>query len=87
MSHYRQILHEHFQARCERNRYYSLRAFARDIEIFPSDLSKVLRGVDRLSPKACQRIARALKLDDEQTKAFIDSVFEDHKQYILGLEG
>jgi hypothetical protein len=39
-----QVLQEEFDARKERNSRYSLRAFARDLRIDPSNLSKLLAG-------------------------------------------
>ncbi len=51
-----------FASRKQRNKSYSLRAFARDLELSPSRLSEVLKGEQGLSEKSADTIAERLKL-------------------------
>lgn len=54
--------------RQNRNAAYSLRAFARDLEIAPAHLSQVLNGKRRLSPDLASRLASKLSLNIRQTE-------------------
>ncbi|MES2964286.1 MAG: TIGR02147 family protein [Bdellovibrionota bacterium] len=51
-----------FALRKQRNKSYSLRAFARDLDLSPSRLSEVLKGEQGLSEKSADTIAVKLKL-------------------------
>jgi hypothetical protein len=53
------------EKRRTKNERYSIRAFARDIGQDPADLSKVLRGVKFLSPRAMVRVVKRLGVSDE----------------------
>jgi len=46
--------------RCRKNPSYSLRAFARSLEIEPSALSKILKGHRKISKSMCQRLCERL---------------------------
>ncbi|WP_291515515.1 TIGR02147 family protein [Bdellovibrio sp. ArHS] len=59
-------LKEIFSRRSEKNSKYSLRAFARDLQIEPSLLSKIMRGLYPLTEAMLQRIARRLGLSEEE---------------------
>ena len=72
--HYRQFLEREFQTRLRKNQSYSLRAFARDIEIQPSKLSEVLRGLRGLSKKTAQNVAKNIKLSNQETDIFLNLV-------------
>ena len=52
-----------FTSRSLTNDRYSMRAFARDLDLSPSRLSEVLRGMGELSPDGLSRIAGILSLD------------------------
>lgn len=54
------ILRRTLQKRKEKNRHYSLRAFARDLDISPSYLCEVLKNKHTLSSDKELRIRRAL---------------------------
>jgi plasmid maintenance system antidote protein VapI len=60
------ILTREFEQRRERKPSYSLRAFARFIELDPSHLSKVFRGQRGLSQERASAIFRKLGLDSDQ---------------------
>lgn len=55
-----EVLGHEFTRRRERNKSYSLRAYARDLCLSPSRLSEVLNGKQGLSEKSVDQIAEAL---------------------------
>ena len=59
-----------FNERCRLNKQYSLRAFAKSIELAPSTLSELMSGKRKLSKVLRDRIGNALEMDTEQVKAF-----------------
>jgi uncharacterized protein (TIGR02147 family) len=75
---YRQILKHELEARCDQNPRYSLRAFARDLDLAPSRLSELLSGKQGLSRAAAQRICAALNFSKEETDRFCDLVDSLH---------
>lgn len=58
--------------RCNQNSSYSLRAFARSLDIEPSALSQILRGKRKLSSKMTSRLAHVLDLSPIRVKNFIE---------------
>lgn len=72
--HYRHFLEREFQARLRRNSGYSLRAFARDIEMQPSKLSEVLRGIRGISKKSGEKIAKHIRLSPEESVLFLNLI-------------
>jgi plasmid maintenance system antidote protein VapI len=67
------ILNETFSEKKKRNPNYSLRAFARDLEISASNLSTILNGKKRLSSEQACRIAVRLQFSKEQFFEFVTS--------------
>lgn len=63
-----------FARRKLRNESYSLRAFARDLEVSASRMSELLNGKKSLSEKLAHRIAGHLKLKVADREQFIDLV-------------
>jgi transcriptional regulator with XRE-family HTH domain len=59
---FRNVLQVEFEARRQRNRRYSLRAFARYLGTDHATLSQILRGRRSLSPQMVQRFGRRLRL-------------------------
>lgn len=55
--------------RCEQNPRYSLRAYARALQIEPSALSKLLNGKRQVTPKMFEQIAARLGFSPEQRKS------------------
>lgn len=76
---YRQVLKTHLAERCERNAGYSLRAFARALDIDPAALSKVLSGKTVPSSTITQKILDRLDLDAAEQAQFLNSVAADQR--------
>lgn len=64
-------LQQQFEFICSNNPSYSLRAFARDLDIDCGNLKKILTNEISVSPKVAYRIARHLKLDERESFQFI----------------
>lgn len=75
---YVEILRKHLQKRIDANPGYSLRAFARDLDMRPSHLSEVLRGREGLSTKTAHKIAINLGLSSTQRQYFCDLIETHH---------
>ena len=56
--------------RCRVNDRYSIRAFAKSLDLAPSTLSELLNGKRKLSKSLRDRIGKALDMDAEQLRAF-----------------
>jgi uncharacterized protein (TIGR02147 family) len=77
-SDYTTILKNEFAQRCKRNSAYSLRAFARDVEMAPSTLSEVLKGKHGMSRGTAGKIALKLGYEGEEKEFFCDLVDSKH---------
>lgn len=73
------IIRQVFDRRREKNGSYSLRAFARDIDLSPSFLSLFLNGKKNLSLNSAYRIGQRLGLDPEEQAALFNAVFNSSK--------
>jgi uncharacterized protein (TIGR02147 family) len=60
----------------ERNSHYSLSAFARDLEISPSLLTRIFNGQRALSYKLAEKVIFAFNLNEEQGKNLISATLE-----------
>src|SRR6185295_8927380 len=60
---FRHVLVSTLQKRQWTNRSYSIRAFARDIGVSHTVLSRVIRGDRRLTPRTIRRVGARLRLD------------------------
>lgn len=67
---YRNLLNEELQYRIKRNPSYSLRAYARDLGLSHSSLSRVLTGAQGLSLKKAAFMAKALALSPTEQAEF-----------------
>lgn len=67
---FRLLLVEELSRRCTNNPQYSLRAFARDLEIDHSTLSKLLRGQRKITTQTIENLGSSLKLDDEEIQQY-----------------
>jgi uncharacterized protein (TIGR02147 family) len=76
--HYRDILKEELQSRMARNAAYSLRAFARDLELSPASLSLVMNGKQGLSRIAAERIVDRIGFHFEEKEYFCNLVDREH---------
>lgn len=77
-SDYRNILKRQLDMRCEQNANYSLRAFARDLQVSPSRLSEILNRKQGLSRKAAIKFCHLLGLTGEERDYFCDLVTSQH---------
>lgn len=80
---YIEILKQCFNEISLRNLHYSLRAFARDLQMSPSQLSEVLSGKANISLKKAEQIAQQLKFSKEDANFFyhlVELVHADEKQ-------
>jgi uncharacterized protein (TIGR02147 family) len=75
---YQHILLSEFESRKIRNSSYSLRAYARDLDLAAPKLSEILRGKCGLSEKSAQLIAKKLNLSIDETQLFINLVNAKH---------
>ena len=71
--HYLKCLNHIFESRREINPSYSLRSFARDLDLTPSFLSQVLKGKKGLSHQKATEISQNLSLDLKEKEAFLIS--------------
>jgi len=67
---FRAFLQDELEKRCKKNPRFSLRAFARTLEVEPSALSKILHGKRALTPKMLLRMASQLGLPEQDIERF-----------------
>ena len=77
---YRHYIEREFQARCRRNPSYSLRAYARDLDVHPAKLSEVIRKTCGLSAQSASQLAPKLKLTEQESEHFITLVEAEHSR-------
>jgi len=63
------VLRDELRRRQSRNRRYSLRAFARDMGVHHSTLSRVMRGTQRIAVRTIGAIAAKLRLAADTVRA------------------
>ncbi len=68
---YRQYLKSVLQNRQLKNKRYSLRAFARSLDISPGALSKILNSINNLSEQKALQFAQQLKFNESETDYFL----------------
>jgi uncharacterized protein (TIGR02147 family) len=71
---HRDLLRDELQDRTRKNPQYSLRAFARDLEISPQALSLAIHGKKNISTETTVKIAKKLNFTTEETSYFCDLV-------------
>lgn len=76
-SSFRLRLQSELAARCARNPQYSLRSFARHLDIDHSTLSQFLRGKRKLTEATIQKLGAALKISSQE----IESYIEHHRRW------
>ncbi|MDD4976288.1 MAG: TIGR02147 family protein [Bacteriovorax sp.] len=67
---FRLWLQKNFTERCKKNARYSLRAFAKNLDLDPSSLSQVLSGKRKLSKKMIQAICEKLSASPKELERF-----------------
>lgn len=70
---YTQLLKEELSKRCQRNQDYSLRAFARDLEMTPAQLSRVLNGKRHMSWEVANKVAQLAFKTKKERQVFSHS--------------
>lgn len=76
-------LMQEFDSRKKRNRRYSLRAFARDIGLDQSFVSKILRGQKKLSKAMIISISNKLGMSADQVNPYVLSNEKGSSEYAL----
>lgn len=77
---YRDFLIDVFKQRAQRNKRYSMRAFARDLGILPATLTSLSKREDRISCQSAEGIADSLKLEELSRRYFIELIkFRDSR--------
>jgi uncharacterized protein (TIGR02147 family) len=79
---YKDILKKHFEKKVKLNARYSLRAFARDIDISSARLSHVMNGKYGLSVKAGEQIAKRLGMSKNETHVFCNLIAAQHARSV-----
>lgn len=74
---YKERLFHELEDRKQRRPQYSLRSFAKFLDISPAHLSKVLSGQKNLSKKMANKIAERLSLNPMETREFVSSTIID----------
>ena len=74
MRFYVQLINQDLALRQQNNPRYSLRAYARDLGLEPSTLSKIMKGIRPLPLKVAGDVAKRLKLDSVQRTRFLESL-------------
>jgi len=78
MNNYRDILNQEFDSRKNLNKMYSLRAYARDLEIPASNLCCILSGKRGMSVEKSYEVACKLGLKGNEKDLFITLVEKEH---------
>ncbi len=81
------LLATEFRRRIAKNPRYSLRAFARQLGLHPSALSRVLSGKQDLSIAASHTVIDALGVSDETRRLFLISVSRERVERQLAHHG
>lgn len=80
---YLQLLRNNLQERTKHNSQYSLRAFARFLELDPGELSRILSGQRAPSLKAASQIADKLRMENDTVREFFLSILEERNKRSL----
>ncbi len=78
MSSYKSVIKNHFENRIKKNSRYSLRAYARDLDIPASRLSDILNAKSGLSLVNAEKIAKNLNLSQKEKELFLNQVLAAH---------
>ena len=75
---YQEMLLEEYESRCKRNPAYSLRAYARDLNLSPTSLSLILKGKQGLSSFKAKNISDKIGFSEPESQLFCTSVQSCH---------
>lgn len=78
---FRVYLREELSKRVKANPQYSLRAFAKKLEIDPGALSRIISGKQIIALKNARHLIERLALSDEEKALFIQSALEEKTRY------
>lgn len=67
---FKTYLQEELILRCKKNPAYSLRSFAKNLDVSPSFLSKLLNGQRRVTPAIFQKLSTNLNLESDVIQKF-----------------
>src|SRR5690348_3009600 len=76
---YREQLKQELSRRRKINPRFSLRSFARTLDVSPAFLSKVLQGKKHLSVEKATSVAKRLKYDTNEVAQFCHCVEREHR--------
>ena len=80
---FRKFVQEEYDRRLERNSNYSLRTFARNLQVDPSLLSKLLRGKRPFTKGMIDQIGSKVGLNEVELLSFKNSILKDEKWSLL----
>jgi transcriptional regulator with XRE-family HTH domain len=69
---FRIFLEREFLRRCRKNKLYSLRSFASQLEIEASFLSKLIRGKQKITSKTIERIGQKIGINQLELSKYLD---------------
>jgi len=72
--HYREILESILQARLRKNARYSIRSFARSLDLDSSALAQIIKGQRIPSHAVANKIIQRLALDETEARLFLASL-------------
>jgi uncharacterized protein (TIGR02147 family) len=81
------FLHKIYTDKKQRNGTYSIRAFARDLDIPSGRLTEIFNGKRSLTVQLGEKISGKLGLSDEEKKSFIETISHDKKHKKKSLTG
>lgn len=85
-SFHQQFLREELARRCQANPHYSLRSFARALDLDAGTLSRVMAQKRPISIKHARRVMDSLALTGSVRSQFLESVSQEHLRQQLPLE-
>lgn len=84
---YRQMLGSELERRQSRNPRYSLRAFARDIGLHASDLSKILRGKKPIPLSTAVSVVPRMNWTPDRQQDFLVAVYSEALKQAISAAG
>lgn len=82
-----EILSRELEARVQKNTRYSLRAYAKFLGLHSSALSRVMSGKLEMTSETGVKIAKRLKLSEDETRVFIHSILQSRSARELAKVG
>lgn len=79
-THYRSYLNDVLANKCAKNPRFSLRSFAKQIEVSPSGLSRILNGKRKMTTELATHVSTLLGHSPEEASYFLDLVLLDSSQ-------